>query len=112
MRNNRQHKKISKQAMDLLISHYGYGRDSFTLESEMGGKYKEEWHFWTAPCYWYGERDQMPAIGLLFDEVLGERTDWTEAGPVFLGPPIPDRDVDLIRFVKAKIKAEQEGGAA
>lgn len=103
MRNNRQHKKISKQAMNLLISHYGYQRKSFSLESEMWvRKHREEWHFWTAPCYWYGEQDQYPAVGKLFDEVINEGTDWTKEGPVYIGPPIPDGDVAIIRFVRMK----------
>ena len=112
MRNNRQHKKISKQAMDLLISYFGYLRRAFALENELGGRFRDEWHFWTAPCYWYGERDSYAAVGQLFTEAMNHFTSWTEDGPIYLGPPIPDRDVDLIRFVKAKIKAEQEGGAA
>lgn len=102
MRNNRQHKKLSKQAMCLLIIHYGYPRESFAVESEMRGKYREEWHFWTSPCYWYGEQDQYPATSVLFEAVLNERTDWTESGPVFAGAPMPKGLLELIRTVKAK----------
>jgi len=102
MRNNRQHKKLSKQAMLMLIGHYGYRRDSFALECEMGCKYREEWHFWTSPCYWHGEQDQRPAISELFNEVLNERTDWTEARPVFIGAPMPKGTLALIRAIRAK----------
>ncbi len=106
MRNNRQHKKISKQAMDLLISHFGYERGSFALENEMCGRFRDEWHFWTSPCYWHGEQDSYAAVGQLFTEALNHFTSWTEGGPVYYGPPMPGGDVELIRFVKAKIKAK------
>ena len=102
MRNNRQHKKHSKHAMELLIRHYRYRRESFSLESEMKGKYREEWHFWTAPCYWYGEQDQQPALDKLFDALLGERTVWTEGGPVYTGEPMPSGRLALIRAVRAR----------
>ena len=106
MRNNRQHKKISKQAMDLLISHFGYQRDEFALESEMRGHFRKEWQFWGSPCYWYGEQDGYPVVRLLFTEALNHFTSWTEGGPVYYGPPMPGGDVELIRFVKVKIKAK------
>ena len=102
MRNNRQHKKLSKQAMDLLISHYGYQRESFYLESEMRGKYREEWHFWTPPCYWFGEQDQRPAISELFGAFINEGTDWTEDWPVYNGGKMPKGSVALIRAVRAR----------
>jgi hypothetical protein len=102
MRNNRQHKKLSKQAMDLLICHYGYQRESFTIECEMKGKYREEWHFWTSPCYWHGEQDQYPATSMLRTEFLNERTDWTGKEPVYTGGWNPKGKVALIRFVGAK----------
>ncbi|MBE5528354.1 hypothetical protein A9J41_12635 [Laribacter hongkongensis] len=106
MRNNRQHKKISKQAMDLLISHFGYLRKDFSLENELCGRFRDEWHFWTAPCYWYGEQDSYASVGQLSTEVLNHFTSWTEDVPVYSGPPMPSGDVALIRFVKAKIKAK------
>ena len=83
--------------MDLLISHYGYRSDSFSLESEIGVNCREEWYFW------YGEQDQQPAIGELFDALLEERTDWTEGGPIYTGEqPMPKGSVALIRAVRVR----------
>ncbi len=106
MRNNRQHKKISKQAMDLLISHFGYQRDEFALESEMRGHFRKEWHFWGSPIHRCSEQDGYPAVCLLFMAAENSFISWTGERLVYYGPPMPGGDVELIRFVKAKIKAK------
>ena len=100
MRNNRQHKKLSKQAMDLLIKHYGLKRDSFSLECELDGKYRQEWHWWSEPCYWYGESDQHSSLSLLIRNLIDDLTDWTGELPVYVGDKLPVGDPARIRFVK------------
>lgn len=101
-RNNRQHKKLSKQAMELLISRYKLERDNFSLECELGvGKYRQEWHWWSAPCYWYGESDQYSATSLLMQIFIDNGTDWSVSPPVYVGGKLPRGKVALIRLLKS-----------
>lgn len=81
MRSNRQIKKFSKQAMEILIRDFGYKASDFTLEGSY--RYRRRWPliwtYWTAPCYWYGESEAYPSTVRL-TEVLVDATIDAETG--------------------------------
>lgn len=81
MRSNRQIKKFSKQAMEILIRDFGYKASDFTLETSYyhRGKWPLVWTYWTAPCYFRGKSDTYPATVLL-TEVLVDTTIDVETG--------------------------------
>jgi len=96
-------KKFSTQAKDLLIRFYGFRDTSFSLEPD----YQNDangfvWTYWTAPCYWYGESDEFPALYKLREAAWDAHTEWNEHGPVYVGPPIPRGNRALIKFVREK----------
>lgn len=113
MRSNRQIKKFSKQAMDILIRDFDFKRSRFTLETSH--RYRKQWPLvwthWTAPCYWYGESDELSATDVLWDVLCDSMAvygnDYTECTYPNGKPKQGYRDL----IAQARKMAAQKGGA-
>lgn len=112
MRSNRQIKKFSKQAMEILIRGFGYKRGDFTLEGSQG--YRKQWPLvwmhWSTPCYWYGESDELEATTVLWEMVFDSLAVYSESPEIAWPNGRPKQGIRRL-IAQARQLVAEKGGA-